>query len=136
MFIAAFAASAFAQPHNVLEVSGTCPDVTFTGSAFHPHSPVVVLHSADVGDARLQGGPCKGLETGLADLSWTRFARIPATGAFEMDLTLPEPACEEVYQVLDLRTCTLSNVVAIEPPIVDPAPGDLGGDDTGTDTGL
>jgi hypothetical protein len=132
MFIAAFAASAFAQPHNLLEVTGTCPDVTFSGTSFHPNSPVVVLHSASVGDARLPDGPCKGVQTHLDDIRWTQFARIPATGAFELDLSLPERACEEVYQILDLRTCTLSNVVAIEPAVVEPDP--IG--DTGADTGF
>ncbi|MEQ1566883.1 MAG: hypothetical protein ABMA64_14670 [Myxococcota bacterium] len=98
-----------------LSISGTCPDVTWEGGGFQPGSPLVVLHSPGEGTAPLESGPCAGLETGLADVGWSRFARAPASGAFSLPDHLLPSTCDHVFQVLDLRTCTLSNVAAPAP---------------------
>jgi hypothetical protein len=130
MIIALFAQVSFAQ--NVFTIDGACPDVTFNGSDFRPGDPVVLIHGADAGIARVPDGPCRGRATGLANLEFLTIARVPVDGLWSVSLTLPEAGCDGLYQVLDLRTCALSNTAEVAPA---PIPGDTG-TSGGADTGL
>lgn len=107
MLLAMLAQASFAQ--NDLQIDGTCPDLVLSGSQFRPGTALVVIRGSGPGATRLADGPCRGLETDLADIVKVGVFRAPQSGEFSKLMTVPEPACEAIYQIVDLRTCTISN---------------------------
>jgi hypothetical protein len=93
-----------------LTATGTCPGlVTFDGANLTPLGPVAVLRSTALGVTVAPSGPCAGTASDLLNpqIAWQGNARADGTihGAASLS------SCTSKYQLADVTTCTLSNVV-------------------------
>jgi hypothetical protein len=97
-----------------LQISGSCPtSVTFTISGLTPNGPVSLIRSSSPGTASVPVGPCAGTQSGLSANGAGLAASFNATAsgrAVFSNLSLPPGACGATIQVLDVASCTFTNV--------------------------
>ncbi|MFT4622387.1 MAG: hypothetical protein ACI8PZ_001043 [Myxococcota bacterium] len=105
----------------MLTTSGACPgavDVTIAGLT--PSGSAAILRGTRGGSDIIPAGPCAGMESGLAGLSYiTTLRDSDFDGVIAVSPVIPRPACGDMIQALDVATCTLTNIA----PLGD-APGD------------
>lgn len=113
MFIFAFSVlPALAEP--VMLTTGSCPGTVDIAAADLTPGGAVVLLSGDVGSDVLAVGPCAGTQTGLSNLQVRSGVVAGADGVISFSPTLPAGVCSQSLQVLDLSTCEVSNVGALQ----------------------
>jgi hypothetical protein len=96
-----------------LEASGRCPAITWSAEGLTPDGAVVLMAAADVGTTTIPAGPCAGSLTGLGPLVRSLPLVVDEVGGYLRATALTGPECRNTYQVLDLGTCRVSNVVRI-----------------------
>ncbi|MFT4625881.1 MAG: hypothetical protein ACI8PZ_004552 [Myxococcota bacterium] len=110
----ALAAAALAVP--TVTPAGSCPGpMTITFDGLTPGGQFVVLGSAGLGSTLLPGGPCAGVDTGLAaPLMWVApITDLDADGIAVLSPTVPGPACGNFVTVLDMTTCEVAIPVSL-----------------------
>lgn len=107
-----------AHAQAVVTATGTCPgSINATFSSLTPSGPYAVLTSSDVGSFVIPAGqPCAGTRTSLSGAGLTVRATGNATplGNAALSSPLPGAACPLPFQVLDVPTCTLSEVGTVD----------------------
>ncbi len=96
-----------------LGVSGDCPGVvSFTINAVTPGANVVLIAAAGAGSAAIPGGPCAGIDSGLAaPMRWFGpFADSDRDGSVAFEPRVPDGACEMSFVALDVSSCEVSPV--------------------------
>lgn len=101
-----------------LGVQGSCPGVVLAQvSGASPGGQVAVVYSSSAGSFTIPSGfPCAGTVLGLSGTGITHAATLlaDAAGAASMRANLPGGVCGRLFvQVLDIRTCSTSNVVGL-----------------------
>ena len=104
-----------------LRIVGTCPGtVDVIGSNLFPGGRVAVLTGGDVGNDVIPGGPCAGFQTELRGLNRRARVTADANGEWMASPTLGSGACGSPVQLLDVTTCSLTNLDFV--PDVAPVP--------------
>lgn len=96
-----------------LSWSGTCPGpLTLTMTGMTPNGPLKVLSSSQTGSVAVPAGPCAGTASGLGPSNLRLRANLTAdaNGEASLNVTLPRAACASYEQVLDVGSCTFTNV--------------------------
>ncbi|MFT4626472.1 MAG: hypothetical protein ACI8PZ_005149 [Myxococcota bacterium] len=111
-----------------LDAVGACPGVVdITASGLTAGAPSAFLFGIGEGSDVIGAGPCTGTVTGLAGLRLGfRFDSVDGSAAFSPDV--PDAACSRAFQILDISTCTLTNVGMFGGDVA-PPDGCLGGAD-------
>ena len=127
------AAAALAVPPTA-DVAGSCPGaLTITIDGLTPGGNFVVIASDDVGGHVLPGGPCAGVATGLAPgvVFAGPFSDFDGDGAMVFSPTVGGGACDKLFTVVDLDSCTTSPVTALGGSPGGPCTDLVGGVNTG-----
>ncbi|MFT4622622.1 MAG: hypothetical protein ACI8PZ_001278 [Myxococcota bacterium] len=103
--------AAFAQ---TLTMVGACPgDIDIDASGLTAGGDVAFLFGLGAGSDVIPSGVCAGVATGLAGIR-LGVKTTSADGTLSWpSLTVPGGACARSFQMLDLTTCTLTNVATI-----------------------
>ena len=104
---------AVAAGAQTLEASGTCPAITWSASGATPGATVVLLVAPAAGAAVVGGGPCAGTVTGLSRVEKASSFVADEVGGYLRAIALAGDECASAYQLLDVHTCRVSNVVRI-----------------------
>ncbi len=105
---------AFAQD---LAVSGVCPGpVDLEATNLTPGGTVALLTGRDVGNDVVPAGPCAGLASDLTGLTFRGLYTANAGGDLLLGPTLGAGACGAAVQMVDVSTCTLTNVDFVPEP--------------------
>lgn len=96
-----------------LTAQGECPAVTWEAEGLTPRGAVVLMASWRTGQTPIPAGPCAGALTGLGPLQRSQPLRADEVGGYLRATALAGEECAAAYQVLDLATCRVSNVVQI-----------------------
>ena len=117
----AFPGMAAAQ---TLSIDGAaCPGpMSVMGSGFTPGGSVAVLKGAGPGRDLVPGGPCAGTPTNLGGLSFVTLIGADGRGGFAAMPDIAAPLCGDSIQMLDVATCTVSNVDVLAPDAADCGP--------------
>lgn len=110
LVLAAVVGAAQAQS---LEASGVCPEITWSAAGLTPGGPVVLMTAPRAGSARLEGGPCAGRVTNLSRIGRAATFNADEVGGHLRAIALTGDECSRSYQLLDVTTCRMSNVVQI-----------------------
>ncbi|MEZ4241337.1 MAG: hypothetical protein R3F59_35305 [Myxococcota bacterium] len=97
-----------------LEVTGTCPSITWAAEGLTPGGRAVLMGARQPGQQTLPVGPCAGSLTGLGPLVRSQVLRTDEVGGYLRATALAGGECRAAYQLLDLATCRVSNVVRID----------------------
>ncbi|MFT4627878.1 MAG: hypothetical protein ACI8PZ_006570 [Myxococcota bacterium] len=93
-----------------LSTAGGCPGpVTIAFDGLTPGGTAVFLMGA-AGEGSDVIGACAGTETGLAGLRFATRITVPGDGNGSFYPTVPGDRCDAPFQVLDVATCTMTNV--------------------------
>lgn len=120
-----------------LDIDGACPgrmDIQVTGAT--PGRTVAFLKGAGPGSDVIPAGPCAGTRSNLSGVGLVTTLRDgDGDGVLRMSPSIPAPACGSAVQVLDMETCTVSNLASLGDgddcvPTGDRAPLDVAGADT------
>lgn len=125
------APAAFAQSFSIAGTCGAGP-MDFDIMGITPSGNYAIISADNVGSASVPAGPCAGTPLGLSTSGIALRVVRQADGAGDDFLTpnIPPAVCGNAYaQVLDLTTCTTSNVVLVDTP---PSGGTLTAGDTST----
>lgn len=112
------APAAFAQSFSIGGTCGAGP-MDFDIMGITPSGNYAIISANNVGSATVPAGPCAGTPLGLSTSGITLRLVRQADGAGDDFLTpnIPPAVCGNAYaQVLDLTTCTTSNVVLVDTP--------------------
>jgi len=94
-----------------LTVGGTCPGtVDVRGSNLTPGASVAVLTGAGPGNDVIPAGPCAGLQSDLSGLAFRGLFSANGNGILSLSPTLGGGVCGAGVQLLDVASCTLTNV--------------------------
>jgi hypothetical protein len=96
-----------------LEAIGRCPAVTWTAEGLTPRAGVVLMAARQPGRSVIPAGPCAGAITGLGPLVRSQPLAVDEVGGYLRATALAGEECGASYQLLDLATCRVSNVVRI-----------------------
>jgi hypothetical protein len=96
-----------------LEALGRCPAVTWAAEGLSPKGAVVLMASRQPGRATIPAGPCAGALTGLGPLVRSQPLVVDEVGGYLRATALAGDECDAAYQLLDLGSCRVSNVVRI-----------------------
>ena len=115
MAISLMLAGAFGWSGNALAVdltsTSSCPGpVQFSISAASTNRNVVVFRGDTTGSDLVGAGPCVGTVTGLTAGVPNGVGTTDALGEVTIDVGVPPFRCDDAWQVLDLNTCTFSDV--------------------------
>jgi hypothetical protein len=100
-----------------LEHIGPCAGpATLRVTGAEPRGSVALLSARGRGSAALPGGPCAGAVSGLSASGLALRARGTADlgGVYELRPSLPDVACGQYVQAVDLATCTFSAPVLLD----------------------
>ena len=101
-------------PEPDLVLTGNCPgtiDIDISGGT--PNGSAALLRGAAEGNALLPGSGCEGLATGLAGITPVTVLGLDGGGGLQASATAPAAVCGAPLQVIDLESCTASDVVAL-----------------------
>ncbi len=105
-----------------LTLGGSCPgvvEITMDGTT--PGGSLVLLAGSGEGAARVPGGPCADIDSGLSGpLRWFGpFRDSDGDGALTLRPTLRGAACESTFAFVDLATCeaSSSDAFGVSPPV-------------------
>ena len=94
-----------------LVITGTCPGVvTVRGTNLTPSGSVAVLSGTGPGNDVIPVGPCAGVSTNVSGLAFRGLFSANGNGVLSRSPTLGGGLCGAGVQLLDVATCTLTNV--------------------------
>ncbi len=110
----------YTQSEVSLTADGTCPNggpIQIRWSGATPNGQAALIFAACEGSFIVPARhPCQGTQLGLGDcqihVAWS--GRSDGTGSKALNSTAGAGACDKFLQLLDLTTCTTSNVATIE----------------------
>ncbi len=99
-----------AQASTFTITGADCPSpTTWAGSGFTPSGNIQIVSSTDVGADSLTVGGCV-VTTGLAAPTARAVMAADASGNLAFNPNLPSAACGMFMQIVDLTTCTVSDI--------------------------
>jgi hypothetical protein len=87
--------------------------MTIDGSGLTPSGDVAFLYGSGAGTDLVPAGPCAGAVSGLSGLRLRFLSEANGAGLFSLSPTIPAPACGTTIQLLDIATCSLTNVATL-----------------------
>ena len=102
-------------PEPELVISGQCPGaVTMTFTNMTPNGDVAILSANQLGQRAIPQGPCAGVVSNLGNgLTLRRTMSANGQGGGQVTINAGAGACGSPIQVLDVATCTFTNVDAL-----------------------
>jgi hypothetical protein len=114
MLLFAVLAAAHAQD---LDIAGTCPGpVDVFASNLTPGGQVALLTGRGPGADVIPAGPCAGRNSDLGGITFRGLFSADANGELLLTPTLSGAVCGASVQMLDVATCSLTNLDAIPQP--------------------
>jgi hypothetical protein len=99
------------QPAPVLDITGTCPGtVDVRAMELTPNGAVAVLTGSGQGNDVIPAGPCAGVRSDLSGLAFRGLFSANGNGVLSLSPSLGGGVCGAGVQILDVATCTLTNV--------------------------
>lgn len=112
--IARFSFEGCTQAGPEITVSGVCPgELTVNISGITPTGPVAILAAVSEGIFIVAGGPCPGIEFGLANPNLAGTLNADTNGEVTRTPTVSAGACGKFLQIADVAACAPSNVAQI-----------------------
>ena len=94
-----------------LTILGSCPgEMDIRAEGLTPGGAAAVIYGPGAGSSVIPGGPCAGVRSGLAGVRLLLVTSADGAGRMSMRPSVPPGACGLSLQVLDVDTCTLTDV--------------------------
>ena len=94
-----------------LSITGSCPGrITITATGLSPGGSMQIWSGRNQGSTIVNNGPCAGTTVDIARGRVLGTRTADANGNLSLRLNTDETTCGRLFQLLDLTTCTTSNV--------------------------